>query len=189
MKAVLIGLVGLVVVLAGCGGTKPDPGPHSYGRVEFRVVAASGKAPAMGPGDAYSAVPDDVASRFAAGVTCTATTPSVAVDTEEAMIACLPDKVPYLLGKRQFVATVKSARPATVGAGWGVDITLHQYAAKQLGDLTKALAGSDRQLAVVADHRLIIAATVTGPIMDGKLQISGSFTQKKAAALAHSLTR
>ena len=189
MRQVLLLLV-IGVVVSACGASK-DPEPRSNGRVEFRVVAASGKgAPTVPPGDEYAAVPADVGSKFAAGVTCTDWKPSVSVSTEEALIACGPEDKPYLLGKRQFVATVQSADAKGTDTGWVVDLVLHKYAAKQLGDLTGKLAGSERALAVVSSGQVIIAPIVQGPITDGRLQITGGEIDKeRAEALARRLTR
>lgn len=181
-------LLATLFVATACGGE--DQQPRSNGRIEFRVVAASGKgAPTVPPEDKYAGVPADVSSQFAAGVTCKDWKPSVDVHTEEAMVACGTKDKPYLLGKQQFIATVRSAEAKNNGVQWAVDIELHKYAAQQLADLTRELAGTERELAVVSDGQVIIAPVVRTPITDGKLQIAGTFDKEYAEALARRLER
>jgi preprotein translocase subunit SecD len=78
---------------------------------------------------------------------------------------------------------------ATTGLQGGepvVNLVLQPPADRTLARFTKAAQG--KRLALLADERILIAPTVTGPITGGKLQIGGGFTAEDTERLADLIT-
>ena len=70
---------------------------------------------------------------------------------------------------------------------WQVNLTLGGDGKQVFADLSRAMAGSEKQFAVVLDGQVISAPTFTGVIPNGSAQISGSFNEASANSLATSL--
>jgi preprotein translocase subunit SecD len=110
-------------------------------------------------------------------------------DPNKPLIACSDDgSAIYLLDKTLIAGTqIDSATSgqSTQGAGWVVNMTFKSdgystwssYTATHTGTLT----------AMVLDGQVISAPRISGPITTPGTEISGSFTQASAAALANSL--
>ncbi|MEO8106711.1 MAG: hypothetical protein ABI720_05275 [Actinomycetes bacterium] len=76
------------------------------------------------------------------------------------------------------------------GAGWVVQVSLNADAAQTFADVTKRVATLGpplNQLAIVLNGAVVSAPAVQEPISGGLLQITGTFTQEEAEALAASL--
>jgi preprotein translocase subunit SecD len=73
---------------------------------------------------------------------------------------------------------------------WVVNIVFDNEGTTKFADVTtrlNALQGSQNQFAIVLDGKVISAPTTNAVITDGRPQISGSFTQDSAKALADNL--
>ncbi|MGB2840485.1 MAG: hypothetical protein WBC76_11710 [Actinomycetes bacterium] len=74
--------------------------------------------------------------------------------------------------------------------GWVVQVSLDADAAATFADVTRRVASLGpplNQLAIVLNGAVVSAPAVQEPITGGLLQITGSFTQQEAEALAASL--
>jgi preprotein translocase subunit SecD len=110
-------------------------------------------------------------------------------DPNKPLIACSDDGTAiYLLDKTLIAGTqidTATSGQSTQGAGWVVNMTFKSdgystwssYTATHTGTLT----------AMVLDGQVISAPRISGPITTPGTEISGSFTQASAAALANSL--
>jgi preprotein translocase subunit SecD len=110
-------------------------------------------------------------------------------DPNKPLIACSDDgSAIYLLDKTLIAGTqidTATSGQSTQGAGWVVNMTFKSdgystwssYTATHTGTLT----------AMVLDGQVISAPRISGPITTPGTEISGSFTQASAAALANSL--
>lgn len=70
---------------------------------------------------------------------------------------------------------------------WLISFTLTDAATKRFGDLTKELAGQTsplNQLAIVLDYEIKSFPTIQEAIIDGRGEITGSFTKQEAQDLA-----
>lgn len=187
LRAVLLtGL--LVTALSGCGSeptedaevSDPSTSPaatETAAPVEFRVVLAT---------DTELAPDSEVLQQFE-GLDCEAE--PVPAPPEEPLPACDDEGTKYVLEPASIVGGVESATATlspTVGAGV-VEVDLDPEATATFGELSADLAGTMRQFAIVLDGRVLSAPTIETPILDGKLQISGDFTQETAEALAERL--
>jgi preprotein translocase subunit SecD len=68
-----------------------------------------------------------------------------------------------------------------------VNLAFNGDATNVFADVTRALAGTQQQFAIVLDGVVLSAPVVNTPITDGNAQISGSFTADSAKSLANSL--
>jgi preprotein translocase subunit SecD len=68
-----------------------------------------------------------------------------------------------------------------------VNLDFNGDATSTFGEVTRAITGTGEQFAIVLDGAVLSAPVVNQPITDGNAQISGSFTQSSAKALANSL--
>ncbi len=73
------------------------------------------------------------------------------------------------------------------GATWAVNLSFKSSATKTFGDVTTKLAGTGKLFAIVLDGAVLSSPRVIQPILDGRPQITGNFTQKSAESLATSL--
>jgi preprotein translocase subunit SecD len=86
---------------------------------------------------------------------------------------------------------VLNSQGVSTGA-WGVNIVFNGEGTEQFKDVTTRLFGYGvgdvrNQFAIVLDGKVISAPSTNAAITDGKPQISGSFTQEEAKALADQL--
>jgi preprotein translocase subunit SecD len=188
----------LVAALSGCGSepastevseppTSPasaessaspeTPPPASGSPVEFRVVLATDLEPA----------PDSETLQQFDGLDCEAQ--PVPAPPDEPLPACDDEGVEYVLEPASIVGGVESAS-AGIPEGqvsWVVTLDLDHEATRTFADVSSELAGTNRQFAIVLDGRVLSAPTVMSPIVDGRLQVSGNFTEESAQALADRL--
>jgi SecD/SecF fusion protein len=84
--------------------------------------------------------------------------------------------------------TVASAGASFQAKGWVVDIVFNSEGAKTFGDLTTEVYNEQSQLAIVLDGKVISAPGVhDGPILGGRCEISGRFTESQVRNLASAL--
>jgi SecD/SecF fusion protein len=84
--------------------------------------------------------------------------------------------------------TVASAGASFQAKGWVVDIVFNSEGAKIFGDLTTEVYNEQSQLAIVLDGKVISAPGVhDGPILGGRCEISGRFTESQVRNLASAL--
>jgi preprotein translocase subunit SecD len=96
----------------------------------------------------------------------------------------------YLLSPAAIEGTDLDSASAGVAQGqvqWQVNLTLGGDGKQVFSDLSRAMAGSEKQFAVVLDGRVISAPTFNGVIPNGSAQITGSFDEASANSLATSL--
>ncbi len=96
----------------------------------------------------------------------------------------------YLLSPAAIEGTDLDSASAGVAQGqvqWQVNLTLGGDGKQVFADLSRAMAGSEKQFAVVLDGRVISAPTFNGVIPNGSAQITGSFDEASANSLATSL--
>jgi preprotein translocase subunit SecD len=96
----------------------------------------------------------------------------------------------YLLSPAAIEGTDLKSASAGIpqqSVSWQVNLTLGGEGKQVFADLSRAMAGSPQQFAVVLDGRVISAPTFNGVIPDGSAQISGNFTEASANSLATSL--
>lgn len=73
------------------------------------------------------------------------------------------------------------------GSAWAVDLAFKSSATQTFGDVTTKLAGTGKLFAIVLDGKVLSSPRVIQPILDGRPQITGDFTQQSASSLATSL--
>jgi hypothetical protein len=108
----------------------------------------------------------------------------------KAELACDAQGIKYLLGNAAVeggVVDAQAMQPEGTG-GWVVALQLDEEATSELRDLTKELAGSTSQIALVLDGEVLSAPTIVGTIDGGQLQLAGDFTKAEATELAARLT-
>jgi preprotein translocase subunit SecD len=117
---------------------------------------------------------------------------SVPIDDnpDEPLVTCDASGNRYLLSKAVVEGT--SLKSASAGipqgqAAWVVNLELKGGAVKDFGTVSRALLANKGLFAVVLDGQVISAPGFTGTITNGSAQITGSFTEKSATALANSL--
>lgn len=96
----------------------------------------------------------------------------------------------YLLSPAAVEGTDLQSASAGIPQGqvqWQVDLTLGGDGKQVFADLSRAMAGTQEQFAVVLDGKVISAPTFNGVIPNGSAQISGNFTESSANSLATSL--
>jgi preprotein translocase subunit SecD len=118
--------------------------------------------------------------------------------TDQPLVTCDDNGVKYLLGPVEIEGA--DIADATSGVGttsngastgsWVVDLTFNDEGTAKFADVTTrlfGLTGVQNQFAIVLDGKVITAPTTGGAFTDGRAQISGSFTQESAKALADQL--
>ncbi|WP_345262367.1 SecDF P1 head subdomain-containing protein [Nocardioides nanhaiensis] len=120
------------------------------------------------------------------GVDCSATPrPTVETPAEERVVACDALGVPYLLAPAAIEGGVASAEAENVDdTTFVVSIEFEGDAARVFAEVTGQLATTGQQMALVLDGRVLAAPSVQESITGGTVQISSSFTQAYAEALA-----
>ncbi|CAN5848539.1 protein translocase subunit SecD [soil metagenome] len=107
-----------------------------------------------------------------------------------ALITCDDDGAKYLLSPAIIEGT--SLQDATAGLrpqspDWAVNLDLDGDGTGVFADVSRELAGTGRLFAIVLDGQVLTAPTINSTITNGQAEISGSFTQTSATALANSL--
>ena len=77
---------------------------------------------------------------------------------------------------------IKSAEVRLVDGQWAVHIVFTDEAAKKFGEITTRAVRKPMQ--IVIENRIVSAPIVMLPIMDGRVVISGSFTEATAREVA-----
>ncbi len=116
--------------------------------------------------------------------------PPVGDAADRPLITCDEQGVKYLLSAAMIEGTQLTNATAGVPAQqveWVVDLSFDGTARSTFADVTRQLAGTGEQFAIVLDGSVISAPTVNEPITGGTAQITGSFSQEEAIALANSL--
>jgi preprotein translocase subunit SecD len=103
------------------------------------------------------------------------------------IVACQNDgSQKYVLDATAVSGTSVTSAGAATGEGgiWLVNVTLDSRGAAQFAQVTSRLAGTGELFAITVDGVVYSAPTVQEAITDGKLQITGQFTQSTAQSLA-----
>ncbi len=196
-------------------GAKASPSATSQGRVVPRGLSAATtapSAPAVAPtvvpkapattAPAAAAVPADVQAKYDTYI-CNPAHP-VAPENDlpdQFIVTCGDDggTQKFLLGKAEVVGKDVSTASAglernsqgiTQAGKWEIDLEFKDTGKKAWGALTtrvQPLTPPANQVAVVLDGQVIIAPQIITPILDGKAQITGSFTRKQATDVAQQL--
>ncbi|WP_166864583.1 protein translocase subunit SecD [Salinibacterium sp. ZJ70] len=118
---------------------------------------------------------------------------------DKPLITCADDgTAKYLLGPAEVqgatiedaLAQVQTTSTGVSRGSWAVVIDFNDEGTKQFADVTTrlfGLTGVQNQFAIVLDGKVISAPTTNAVISDGRPEISGSFTQDGAKALADQL--
>jgi preprotein translocase subunit SecD len=109
---------------------------------------------------------------------------------DQPLITCGEDGNKYLLSASMIEGTQLTDASAGVPQGqvqWVVDLSFDGTARETFAQVTRQLAGTGRQFAIVLDGTVISAPTVSQPILGGSAQISGNFSEQEAQSLANSL--
>jgi preprotein translocase subunit SecD len=157
----------------------PAPGP-----VEFRLVQLSSAAGEPPDGET---IPPGVRAQFDEyDCAAAAARPTPVGDR---LISCDDDGVSYLLGPAIITGGVESAQAAVPAnsVSWVVEVKLDASASATFARTSRDLAGTMTQFAIVVDGTVVSAPTVNAPILDGVLQISGSFDEDSAHRLAEQM--
>ncbi|MFL6157157.1 MAG: protein translocase subunit SecD, partial [Marmoricola sp.] len=114
----------------------------------------------------------------------------VADNPDEPLVTCDSSGNKYLLSKAVVEGT--SLKKASAGipqqqASWVVNLELKGSAVKTFATVSRALLANGDDFAVVLDGVVLSAPGFDGVINNGSAQISGSFNEKSATALANSL--
>jgi preprotein translocase subunit SecD len=113
-------------------------------------------------------------------------TPGDPVD-EEVIFPSAEGDLWYRMGAAKVVGSdIDRADPRfdQVQGGWSVELNMTRDGSKKWAEVTTALAGGQKQLAIVLDQRVESAPVVQSAITDGKAQITGQFSEQEAKDLA-----
>jgi preprotein translocase subunit SecD len=112
-------------------------------------------------------------------------------DPDKPLVTCDENGQKFLLSVSMIEgAELKSAdlrAPDSQSVQYGVDLAFDGRGTDEFGKISQALYGTDRLFAIVLDGEVISAPTMNAPILDGRAQISGDFTQTEAQSLTTSL--
>ncbi|MET1034222.1 MAG: protein translocase subunit SecD [Arthrobacter sp.] len=120
-------------------------------------------------------------------------------DPEQPMIACDPGTLSkYILGPVEIPGTdiadatfgMQRGQQGFTTGQWAVNLEFNSAGAAKFSDVTQRLVtmeGAQNQFAIVLDGQIVSAPTTNAVIADGKAEISGSFTEESAKALAEQL--
>jgi preprotein translocase subunit SecD len=116
--------------------------------------------------------------------------PIVTCDTEGAAKYVLgPVEVPGTHISNATSGLATTSQGATTGT-WVVDLTFDSKGTQEFAAISQrlvALTGAQNQFAIVLDGKVISAPTINSAITNGRAEISGSFTEDSAKALADQL--
>ena len=110
--------------------------------------------------------------------------------TDKPLITCGEDGAKYLLSAAMIQGTQLKDASAGIPQSqvqWVVNLSFDGTARDTFANVTKSLAGTGEQFAIVLDGQVISAPTVIQPIVGGNAQITGDFSQQEAETLANSL--
>jgi len=176
------------------GSATPTPSPSDYSGLQ----STPSTKPTNGSDESY--VTPRLAAEFTA-FTCDKvdSTQANVADPTKPLITCdSASQYKYILGPVEVAGeTVADATAGVIttsqGAStnqWAVNIVFNARGTQEFGNVTSrliALTGVRHQFAIVLDGRIIEAPTTNAVILNGKPQISGSFTQASAQVLAEQL--
>jgi preprotein translocase subunit SecD len=105
-------------------------------------------------------------------------------------VTCDDHGVKYLLSATSIPGTDLTSASAGIPqnqVAWVVNLSLNSSGRTTFATLSQALAGTQKQFAIVLDGRVLSAPVFTSVIPNGQAEISGSFNQQSAQSLANSL--
>ena len=82
---------------------------------------------------------------------------------------------------------IQSSFPFSDSQGWGVSITLTPESSKRFDDALQNLYG--KRLAIIVDDKLVSAPTLMLKRANGKLQITGNFSESEARKISSDLNK
>ncbi|MEI2821515.1 MAG: hypothetical protein V9E81_15540 [Marmoricola sp.] len=104
------------------------------------------------------------------------------------LITCDSDGNKQLLSKAVIegnqLKTASFGTPSN-GIAWAVNLTFKSDATDTFGKVTTKLAGTGKLFAIVLDGSVLSSPRVIQPILDGRPQITGNFTQQKRIVTGH----
>ncbi|MGI9157974.1 MAG: protein translocase subunit SecD [Marmoricola sp.] len=189
---------------AALGDQPQQPSATTTPSKKPKAKASASSTPAASPSSvpggasntdplAFQQSPDPASVKKFLTYTCPAKTKSLAPtadNPDKPLITCDDQQQKYLLSKSLIEGTqLKSASYGTPanGVGWAVNLSFKSDARDIFANVTRKLNGTGQQFAIVLDGKVISAAQVNSPILDGNAQITGSFTQAEAKSLSNSL--
>ncbi|MBF4162202.1 protein translocase subunit SecD [Nocardioides acrostichi] len=114
----------------------------------------------------------------------------MADEPDSPLITCDDSGVPFLLSNAMIEGTQLKDAAAEIPqnqVGWVVTLSFNGEATSTFGKVSSALAGTEKQFAIVLDGQVLSNPVVNEPILDGNAQISGNFNETSANSLATSL--
>lgn len=168
------------------GPTGSTTGPSDSGSVDTAPTVPPDESAETLEGTLQVRAVEEANPSDTQGVDCS-TTPRPTVETppEERVVACDALGVPYLLAPAALDGGVASAEAENVDdTTFVVAIEFEGDAARVIAEVTGQLAETGQQMALVLDGRVLAAPSVQEAITGGTVQISSSFTQAYAEALA-----
>jgi preprotein translocase subunit SecD len=116
--------------------------------------------------------------------------PEVVDIPRQPLLACNARGDKYLLGPALIEGTQLTGASAGIPQGqtqWVVNLSFNGQASSTFATVTQQLFANKGLFAIVLDGVVLSSPGVNEPILNGQAQISGSFTQSSAQALANSL--
>jgi hypothetical protein len=112
---------------------------------------------------------------------------------EEVVVCDAQDTVAFALGASEVTGQTIQGASATkpeIGEYWAVAIVFNATGAADLADMTQRLFGAadgQNRLVILLDGEVLASPAVTAIILDGKVTLSGSWSEADAEALASEL--
>lgn len=192
-RALLAAALTAPLALGACSGDdspkQSDPGDDaaSHSSVEFRRVVSTSSSQ-----KSCTTVPDEPAEEACTALHDFSCPADAQYLDDDLVLACGTGayrKEAFLLGKAEITRGIESAEAGKPeDHGWVIDLTLSSDATKTFAELTADLAGTGRQVALVADGKVISAPAPATTIEDGRIRLElGDVGQKAASDLAEKL--
>jgi preprotein translocase subunit SecD len=178
--------------LVAADDTKPSATPSAAPSAAPQAPAADDGAPVDQPLQ-WMSNPGSKWTQAFAEYTCPAPgakTRAVKDVAAEPLITCDDEGNKFLLSAAMIEGTQLSDASAGIPSQqvqWVVNLSFDSTARKTFADVTRQLAGTGEQFAIVLDGKVISAPTVNQVIAGGNAQITGNFNEAEAESLANSL--
>lgn len=116
---------------------------------------------------------------------------AVEEDPDRPLLSCGDDGRKYLLSPTVVdgadLDSASTRAPGQQAGQWAVTLDFDRSGTDDFTDMSRALAGTQDQFAVVVDGRVVTASTMTSIITNGQPDLTGDFDEAEAQSLATSL--
>ncbi len=159
--------------------------------LQFRKVGTTvPPGPATGtPGASRQSTDPKEQTAAAQALDCDKEPPTPAVP-DLPLVACDPLDSSRLVLDPQFLAgteaaTVSAQQDAQSGGRWVLYLEFKPAGAATFGQFTTN--NTNERVAIVVGGKVVSAPSIQAPILDGRVQITGMFTDREAVRLAHAI--